>query len=486
MAVRAKRPTGSAPSSTDCGALLLSAVTGAASRASVWDADAKRIMVDTVSARVRAGPVSPLQAVLATTLMPNCFQTSFPPLVAAGGSGPPADMLMPQPAQGITSWYWVLLQGTPSASPAPVNSDLGLLIVLKQTSMTAAESVWSLDIGAAHAGTWTSQSTVYMAPSAVTVSSSGVAFNSESASGSINVSPTTISINITMPDGGLIIKATASTARGPTYEQAGGNIKNVGSVQNGYWSIVDGALSSLLYTQGGSTMNFQLGTAWLDYQQIGLSPLGGLQTIVLAALGGVQNVQKPTGPEWLFIVVQAPDIQISAYALAGPELNAVKAGKAVAFPVANVWYTGEPAQYGISVILRVLATYDGTTVPAIVQLYLPEITMSIVLTTTLSRSNPPPLLTSAAGSGYESPATITFGENIIHNAHGVIEWVTPGLYPTTEDALAGSGLPQSILNARKPSTSAIATLVSVSALILAAFLALAVGIPVAIHKHNKK
>jgi hypothetical protein len=225
-------------------------------------------------------------------------------------------MLMPQPAQGITSWYWVLLQGTPSALPAPANSDLGLLIVLKQTSMTAAESVWSLDIGAAHAGTWTSQSTVYMTPSAVTVSSSGVAFNSASASGFINVSPTTISINIAMLDSGLIIQATASTARGPTYEQAGGNIKNVGSVQNGYWSIVDGALSSLVYIpQGGPAMKFQLGTAWLDYQQIGLSPLGGLQTIVLAALGGVQNVNRPTGPEWLFIVVQAPDIQISAYAL---------------------------------------------------------------------------------------------------------------------------------------------------------------------------
>ena len=486
-----------AADSTDCGPALLRAVSTANARASIWDSASKKIMVDTVAARVNAGAVSPLQAVLATALMPSCFQTSFPPLKVWNGSpGPSWSMLAPQPAQGIMSWYWILLQGVPAvpSKADEATGGLGLLIVLKQTSLTPTESVWSLDIGAASAGKWDSPETVYMSPSQVTLLADGVAFNSPGASGSIRVQTAAISVDITMGATGAVIKkATATSRRGPTYEQAGGNIKNAGIVQNGYWSIVDGTLSNLSYTPAASEpeITFTTGTAWLDYQQIGIAPLKGLQPIMLAAVGGVRNVRTPTGPAWLFVVIQTPTLQLSAYILAGSELDVFKTGeKTSVLSVANVWVPGQPAEYNVPAMFQLLGTYASTNVPSTVQLVLlasgTQSGATFELHSTVLPSGAPPFLKSASGSCYESPSLVSRNGILLDDSRAVIEWVEPGLYPTTTDALVGSGLSARILDARKPSASAIATIAIVSALILAAFLALVVGIPVASARHKQQ
>jgi hypothetical protein len=453
---------------------LLLGVSNTIARSTPWDQESNAALSKAMYIRAMQGPISAQQAVYITgMLMPTSFTFSFPPLaVTTTGAGPASNNLAPLPTQGIKSWYWNLTQFTNGDG-----KDSGVLLVLQQQSIVPngeGITVWSLYAGAVDPDTkaWVSPETVYMDNDQVTIVPNGAIFSSPDAVGSIIASSTGFDISVTMIKAGFSFQVSSTSARGPTYEQSGGNVKKLGVFQNGYWSIVDGVITkppakvvSLQLTSTGKQYTYNGGYSWLDYQQFGLLQLPPLERLFA-------SVTKSSAIEtvWLFLVIQTPDIQIDAYLIDPSALSQFSAGKSgKKWNVGNVWQTGKPAKYDVPCNVQLVATYPGTTIPSAI-----KVTMDgygvYVLT---SYSKGVPYLQTASGSGYESPSYVTINGAAAPAARGVIEWVPKGVYPTQQDALVGAAMSTDILKARDASSLAIAT-VTLSSIGLAGLLALGI------------
>jgi hypothetical protein len=462
---------------------LLLGVSNTIAKSSVWDQASNAALSKAIYNRAVEGPITAEQAVfIAGTLMPTGFTFSFPPLAVTNTStGPPPNNLAPIPTQGIKSWYWNLTQFTDGSG-----KDSGVLVVLQQQSIVPGGdgiTVWSLYAGAVDPDTkaWVSPETVYMDNSQVTIVQNGATFSSPGAVGSIIASATGFDISLLMVKSGFRFAVSSTSARGPTYEQSGGNVKKMGIFQNGYWSIVDGVITnsasavSLQLTPTGTPYTYTLGYSWLDYQQFGLLPLPGLDKLFAAATksGAIETV-------WLFLVIQSSDVQLDAYVVDPGALSKFKTGQpGKKWNVANVWKTGEPAKYNVPCSVQLVATYPGTNIPSAIKVTVEGYGVYVLT----SYSKEVPYLKTASGSGYESPSYVTINGVAAPAARGVIEWVPENVYPTQQDALVGASMNTDILKARNASALAIAT-ITLSSIGIAVVIILAVlGIVYLVNKY---
>jgi hypothetical protein len=157
----------------------------------------------------------------------------------------------------------------------------------------------------------------------------------------------------------------------------------------------------------------------------------------------------------MFLVIQAPVFQMDAYVLnlGGSSLESRLSAqkKMVSRKTVNYWETGKAAQYDLDCTIQVLQVYptvDGVSgVPSKVALLVRGTTYTLA-----SISKTLPALITAGGSGYESPATVSYldASGTQQYATGVIEWVPGNMYPTAQDVLKETGVSTAILKAGDP------------------------------------
>jgi hypothetical protein len=451
-----------------------------------WFAPSARVVAKEIKTRALKGPINGEQAATIISLMPGSFNLGFKPLTQVySGTGP--TNLAPNPTEGILSWYWNMTQLRDAINPT---NDTAILTVLTQKSISTspATSVWTFYVGYIvpnSGGIWYFVDPLYLSDDEVTIKADGATFNCANVSGSFVVKPASFVIDVNYASG-LKFNIKASSARGPTYEQSGGNVSNIGNIQNGYWSIVDGLIDVFndvtLQTESGVTpLKYTTGVSWLDYQQAGLKPFSGFENMLLATM-----YTKPSENVWLFVTVQTPTYQIDAYIMGKAALNDFSNGKIVTQNTANVWVVGQPAQYKVRCNIRLVDTYHGTNVPSSIYLWIndpnsntgPQYEVQLTsYATTL------PYLHAAGGDGFESPSTVSILTSVPPllndpQSYGVIEWLPA---PANPDAfqtlnLEKAGLNQSFTDAYKPNPSAQSALAFAIIGILAVITFIIVGI----------
>jgi hypothetical protein len=439
---------------------ILDGVSQYAKNASHWFAPSVKVVHNEIQARALKGPINGEQAATIINLMPGSFNFSFKELTEVhSGTGP--TNLAPNPTEGVLSWYWNMTQLQDAANPS---NNTAILTVLTQKSISPvpAVSVWTFYVGYIvpnSGGQWYFVDPVYLSDSEVTIVTNGATFaQTNVVQGSFLVTPTSFAISVTY-NSGLAFTINASSARGPTYEQSGGNVSNIGNIQNGYWSIVDGLINasnpvSLQTAAGAKAQQYVTGVSWLDYQQAGLKPLSGLENMLLATM-----YTKPSQNVWLFLTVQTPTIQIDAYVMGKDALNDFSNKKIVTQHTANLWVVGQPAQYKVECNIRLSATYPNTNVPSAILLWInnPQSNINPQYSFTLtSYASTLPYLHAAGGDGYESPSRVNVMGVDDPQSYGVIEWLPA---PADESAretsnLTKAGLNQSFTDAYKPNPSA--------------------------------
>lgn len=438
--------------------------------------------INAVNNLAKTGPITAKNALLISTLFPNAVNFASTPLLeleaSKAGMGPSPLDLAPKINQGMQSWYWNLTN---------FNASSGVLFVIKQTTINAATglSIWSVDAGAVDPATnkWVSPDTVYLDSNLVTVTSNGVKIlPNPQIAGAVSVSPQGFSINIQYTTG-FSFAVTSTSARGPTYEQSGGNVKRIGPLQNGYWSIVDGNITtgSLQLTKGGKVYTYgaSSGMSWLDYQQFGIKGITYIDQFLATAIK-----TKPAPMKWMFLVVQTPKFQLDAYILNPGSLSKLNAGKAVkGRKTVNLWQGTAPAQYDLDCIVQVLEVYPGSAdaVPSKVSLQvLAPLNMTFILT---SITTTVPSLITAGGSGYESPSTVTVSGSQVGT--GVIEWVPGDMYPTQQDVLTETNISREILKSHDPNPTS-QTLLAFLIVFVLLFLVSVVLLPICLTQKQKK
>ena len=456
-----------------------------------WNKPSINYAIKAVQQLAKKGPITAKSALLVSTLFPSAFTFASTPLVeikkADAGAGPNASDLAPKIHQGLQSWYWNL---TNFVSAAGVQS--GVLFVIKQTTIDAESglSVWSVDAGAVDPATmkWVSPATVYLDSNTVSVIPNGLLIRPNSQiAGTVAVTATSFAINVSFLASGFSFSVNSSSARGPTYEQGSGNVKRIGPLQNGYWSIVDGVVTTgtLQIRAADAVHKFDAAVpqmSWLDYQQFGVSGISYMDQLLAAA------IKAPAAQtRWMFLVVQTPSYQLDAYILNAGLISKLKAGKAAKSFTANVWQKGAAAVYDVACTAQIMDVYPtsaggGVGVPSVVQLSVgAPLNLTFVLTTTCPLTQP--MLKTAGGSGYDSPSVVTVNGKAVGT--GVIEWVPGSMYPTQKDVLAESGVSADILKATNPNPAAQAAL-AFFIIFVVLFIASLVLIPLCVVKSKGK
>ena len=483
---------------TDYNKAILDRVTATVGVSHVWSHDSDAAVCRAVRARVSGGaPLDPKDAILLAGLLPPLYNVSLPPLkVVHGGVGPAADNLLPDVTQGVKSWYWNLTHFI-----GEDGERVGVLVVFRQTAISAggrglpATSAWCLYGGLVSSvdGVWQELLPKYFTDAEVQFdrTTSTLTFESSEAKGSFHVTPTEFQVAVFYKDTAQAFHVNSTTGRGATYEQSGGNLTQLGPLQNGYWSIVDGVVNGGMVQAPASVFDtattraqlslpraYTVGTSWLDYQQVGFAGVTPAERFALSLI----RTNPAASARWLFVTIQSPTIQANAYCMDTKDLAAFgrKAPTAV-LHTGNVWKAGQAAQYGVPVTFQLVETYPGTTVPSKVKVTFHGVEELGTCTLT-SFSKNAPLLMSAGGSGYESPATVQHGNLVSTASTGVIEWVPQGLYPTVKQAIQEAGLDSvSIQAAWAPSPLATTTAVLIAVGVLVAVV-LCIMLPVVVIK----
>ena len=458
----------------------------AKAKTSVWTAHSEKVTVNAIAARAANNkPISAEEAAYIYYLLPQYVLYNTPPLLVRAGpatDAPTSFGIAPQ--QGASAWYWNSTQFSGNGK-APGGSLVTLLVQL-QIDATAGISTWALCLGVTFAvgGVLQPQilNTMFVDSSSVQVSDSGVVVTRGWLTFSINVTASGFSIayNNQVKNNPLVspspssaaslasrsvisFNVTATSARGPTYQQKGGSLTSSGGCQKTYWGVVDGvATGSLTITPNATTSEthtFAKTWSWLDCQQVGLAKLSDAEAFTAAMSGDV-----PPQVPWMWLAAQSAQIQVAAYFTGKEKLQALQAGKTVQAGTTTVWKSGQPAAFGVAAKAKVLATYAGTTTPSSVQLTLEDGTQY-----TLNSTSAAPLVPviPVNCNTYVSSASIV--EN--PQAAGIIEWRTE---PLALSYLVNStnGVPLSIVHASAPSTLArlCVALFGASAVLLVALL----------------
>lgn len=454
------------------------------------------------------GPVGARQAYWIVAAQPPVFQWSLPPLqvtvpqtgpdtpgptapralLAAQSQAPGVPPLGIQAQQGTRSWYWVLVQpdvsvvsGTSGVSQQPCG-----LVLLVQVTITPTVSVWALYGCGQGTGDWVTAPPVYLSADQVTAGwnpgvGSWVTWASPQAAGSIAIADDGMgfTVDARWAVAPLSVSAVATSALGPVFEQGTGNLETVGPFQNGYWSIVDGALSAGEVSGAGATA----GTAWLDYEQFGwnIGRSGALQW--LAAL-----TPAPTGsltPDWMFCTLQegGPSGLCASFVfpIVGTSAqNALQSGELTHGTALGVWWpcAGPGAtRYNLPATAAVTQEFSSSLrVPTQVTLTIPGIG-SWQLTGYARGDTPALLVPGLSGKGYETPCTITG----LPQGRGVIEWNISAMDRATAAQYAGLP-PTFVADTAGPDGAAIAVLVAG----IVAFCAVVVGITLGALAAGKK
>jgi hypothetical protein len=485
---------------------LLDAVATAVAAGSIWNASAIAEAASAVRARAAAGPIYAGDAIAIVNALPGFWFEAQPQLAVtatattAATPGPQGNALGPLTAEGKTSWYWCATQFTvprpPAAldipkgatGPGEVTMPIGALIMMQQVTINAARNIsaWQLFMSATDplTGGWVTVPTRFFDNSQVQVVPNGVLFASPRAEGVINLAQggSTFSVEVVDHVTGFQFVVLASSERGPTYQQSTGNIDTIGRVaQTGYWSIVDGVITSpeaaggltgsiggltgpaggltgptssatstsrpaaasppgamlcvragaptFLYRPGqatGSAARYYPGWCWLDYQQEGLLPIKG----IVKFLGAVTPAPSPVFP-WMWVAIQLDGVQYALRFLGASAVQALVAGKTVSGK-ANVWVPNADAQYAVPATATVLASYPGTSIPRVVKVTIDASATSPSQTLVLdSYVRTAPQFTPT--SGYESPSEV-----IGHpSGRAVVEWNADSGTPEYYAAIAG-------------------------------------------------
>jgi hypothetical protein len=351
----------------------------------------------------------------------------------------PANLIPLQTQQGFTCWYWVKAQIT--------GTDGGAAVVLIQqfwtgSGVTAAQSAATSSVWAVYggmvlgsetgSGSWITLPTVFLDNAAVILNSTGLTINKPGVlTGSVSVSAgqdAKFSVSLTYVAAAASIVLNAGTsARGPTFEQAGGNVAASGPFQSGYWSIVDGRASCNLQAPGNGATVSGTSWVWLDNQQFGLQRLpGALQ----AAQALTLRAPVPTNSlRWLWLNVQTNATQFNVFVGgSGKILKQFAAGKPVAVTTGHVWVTGQAgARHDVPATVQLRATYAGAVfVPREVAVTIDGATW--VLQSTCAPSSVPSMWQTLPNynplAAYESPCDV-FSITKTTLGSGVIEWQVP-------------------------------------------------------------
>ena len=451
---------------------LLSALSKA--KTSVWTAGSAKCMVDAIVSRAAVNkPISAEEAAYIYYLMPQYVLYSTPPLrgKAARGSGPATFGINPQ--RGVSACYWNCTHFSGGAGA------LVTLLVQLQIDASAGISTWALCCattgGVAKNGVPIASrvlNTTYFDSTCVTTNDSGVSVSKGSLKFSIAVTPAGYAIAYSNTVKGPYVHAPASaykppaprqvvvfniavtSARGPVYQHKGGSIVTSGASQKAGWSIVDGvATGSLSVTTGENTagadvQSFQKTWSWLDCQQLGFAKLSDAQAFVKALLGGGPFQAPPS----MRLVVQTPNMAVTAFFSGRDKVAALLAGKSVQAGTTTVWKTGQAAAFGVTAKAKTLSSYSGPSIPSIpskVELTLEDGTRFTVTSTLDSIPGQPPLLPTVPVNCNTYVASASVVEDA--TAAGVMEWQTASLH--SRDLLQDNtnGVPDGVLHATAPS-----------------------------------
>ena len=454
---------------------LLLALESAKCKTSGWNTPSIDKAIGAVKERSRRGTINAKNALLISTLFPAAFAFASTPLKELkkeeAGQGPEPSNLAPVITQGLSSWYWNLTNFVSLTSPS---SNSGVLFIIKQTTIDAASglSVWSIDAGAVDPDSkkWVSPETVYLDSDMVRVIRNGIKIMpNPQISGHVAVSATGFSISVNFTSSGFNFQVSSTSRRGPTYEQGSGNVKRIGPIQNGYWSIVDGSTTSgvLSTTSTSKTHNYNAkgsgnpnGMSWLDYQQLGLAGVTHFEQMLASAVKAPASEMK-----WLFFVIQTADFQLDGYLLFNilkkGEVSNLHARRSVfGKKTINYWKAGNIALYDLNCTIQILDVYPETFavggVPSAIAVTIQSPGLDNVTYTLTSITSTIPSLITAGGSGYESPSTVTWNDasGTKQYGTGVIEWVPGGMYPTKADVFKESGISRNILKSADPNPNA--------------------------------
>jgi hypothetical protein len=483
----------------DFGPALVASFAGVASGApgaNVWAASAACNGATALAHRAAAGPILGPDAVTIADSVPAYILETSTPLVVVRSSNPnPPQSLVPlQTATGFSAWYWVSTQFE-DAGGAPVGIVLLLMQVLVGPGKAAKcrgcapvgpVSVWMLYGGASLNGVWHTFPTTYLDDSQVTATPTGVVVTSPGAVASFSVvvgdgaggsvgggvpapgfAGGSFDVSVVLADGTALHLA-GSTARGPTYEQAGANVATSGPFQTAYWSIVDGVPSTVAtLSLPGKAPVVAVGPnrwLWLDNQQFGLQRVGGAAQFASALMGS-----SLTAFSWLWTIVQTPDVQLNAFLAAGKPLQRFLAGQSVAAVECSMWETGKPARHGLKATITLGATYPGTSIPSAIAIEVEGRTW--VLQSLVAN---PPNMRSDTSTTFESPSRVQLDGVPVPNGVGVIEWQHGAT--TLEAVKATTGLPASYGKAYDPSVTAALLIVAVGLAVVVIGVGAALGV----------
>ncbi len=430
---------------------ILRTLSDAAAKADVFQAQAANTALAAIGKYASQGPIDAETAFGLMGLLPIAVASSFPPItVTTSGSGPAPTGLAPNVGQGFQSWYW---NATQFANP-----DTAVVLVLKQVQVNPSmdASAWALYGGATHPVTreWINIPSTYLDSDQVRIDAAGATIVGRSdVQATFAAAPNGFSISCSTPQ--LQFSVTATSARGPTYEQAGGNVLASGPFQNGYWSIVDGSVTAGSVTvQGTPPFTFSTGWSWLDYEQFAVKPLPG----VLSFFSSVKPAPPQFTMNWMWLMVQSPGMQLDMFIVGTAVLEKLHRGGTVQVTNVSVWVPGRPAQHNQRAAVKIDAVYPGTNIPR-------GVTITVDGTATFalasySRGGLPSVQRYVGGTAYESPCLVQSQPA----ARGMIEWVVPA---DARDAAKTLGLPSTYIpDLTKPSTAAVLVIVGLVLMVL--------------------
>ncbi len=498
----------------------MTALTTAADKAPSFEHQVSTGVIKDVSSLAAKGPINAETAANIVNILPPFVTANTKPVPTYYGL---PKQLVPNPDQGVRSWYWSCTQFFPQT---------GVILVLNQITIDPSSntSVWSIYAGGTHPTTnvWVSSPTVYMDASAITIdAASGTTTVSVPGvvTASFQVQRGTTVISATFNATGFSFNATSTSKLGPQNEQPGSAQTFGGVVKNSYWSMFDGTVTSGMFQPSAAdaptTFNTNGGVSWLDYQQISLTKV----TTPLRFLATLRPSFPSMFTSWTWVTVQdnTNGVWIAAHVLGRSKLDALLDGKTVTAS-ANVWRrkpTNEQAggkvlswemtgSFGVKATLKVTSKYQtvqlsrnqtsssrdrlSSEVPSAVTIEADDLTYTVT-----SYSKTLPVLTNTAAlTIFESPSIAKLvnvseshpghSRSFLMNtqARGVIEWLVQHSSPEdNRSAVRSAGLPATYTtNVTQPSTSSILILVMILlAVVIVAAVGTAIGLDVR-YKHQ--
>jgi hypothetical protein len=475
---------------TDYGPPLLEALSVSSKNSSSWNNHAEGITCTCLKERMKRGPIHAKAAAFASTIMPVSYLLQTPALTP---TLPLAPSLLGNAKHqlGLQSWYWLYgrMNGNGNGDSASASASGAVFLMIKQITVDPVQymNVWSVTAGGENPadGSWVSKNTVFVDDRHVSKTRNSVTVTSPHLSCRLDMSTETVSAVVKYADDGFSYSISATTQRGPVYQQKDGRLQNLGPNTNmNAWSIVDGDVITDAVLGSGFTPSHHLrgpsaagpspssaipvqlegnmfqasdaepryvftagGSVWLDYKQLGLKPFSPFQAF-MATLADRNWMSF----EYANFKIQLPHLQLQVFLADQDAFRTLTRTKAVvAKKAVNIWYTqgGVPkVAYDLDAHIQLTAMHNDESVPSAVQIKVGSVvyTMQSLLPATTT----PPLIRDINGGANELLMSVHTNLDGSPVGVGYIEWV-PGYYaPQRNAAINEAGFSHTIYNAFKP------------------------------------